>query len=293
VPHKNSKPRLEKRKVEDLIPYPRQRDYFEDLAEDMLRALAKGMRGGQVPPVEVLPENRAGLPPDTILRGHQRCRTARLDGQAEVPVLVRYDLADASASAIELEFLVDNQNRRHQDTLSKARVALRIYELERKNPQRGLTWSEEDEARDRVGRIIGMGGRNLQRYWRILKTPTVVQEAFRSKQLSLVEASKVAGLLAKDQERIASRIRAGEAPRKVIAEYLQPTSKHHRSQNDAFASFCRNLVRGLDDLDGRVARVFPGLVAQKRAELERARTVIDELLARGEQGRTRRSDEEE
>jgi len=56
------------------------------------------------------------------------------------------------------------------------------------------------------------------------------------------------------------------------------------------------LMRGIDDLKGRVADVSPTLVGRMRADLERAYGVIGELLGKHDGGKSHRRsrlDEEE
>ena len=189
---KHDKPKRETRKLKDLRPHPMQAVYFGDLSEADLKALADDIRrNGLRHPIEVLPENKAGHPPNTTLKGHQRTRALLRNGVTETEVLVRYDLADADDAAIETAFLEDDLSRRHLDNLGKARIVLRRFEIEKKRPRGGLRRAEEAEARDRVGKAIGMSGRNLQRYLNILRAPIQVQDAFRGKELSLVDAAKI------------------------------------------------------------------------------------------------------
>lgn len=64
-----------------------------------------------MPPIQIVPKTRAGLPANTIIDGHQRARAHELVGDTEVPVLVRYDLADAILEQVEREFLAANRHR--------------------------------------------------------------------------------------------------------------------------------------------------------------------------------------
>lgn len=272
--------RCEIRLLKDLQPHPLQEYFFGYMSDHDLRALADDIRrNGLRTLIEVLPSNRAGLPPDTILKGHQRRRALKLIGFVETEVLVRYDLADADAAEIERCFLEDDGSRRHLDKLGRARRALRQYELERKRPRGGLRASEEGEARDRVGKAIGMSGRNLNRYFRVLKTPVEVQNAFRAGKLSLVVAEKVADLGAKQQQVVAERIRKGDAAKAVVSEYLPRSDGRHRKVGDALACFVKGIRQGLDDLDGRVDEVRKGQAGKHLTDLRKARVVIKELIA--------------
>jgi hypothetical protein len=216
------------------------------------------------------------------------------NGETEAEVIVRYDLAHAKPDVIEREFLEDNELRRHHDTLVEVGIALRLFEI-RKGCKPGMLGPYgEEEARDFLCKRLGMSWRNLRRYLRVLRTPIEVQGAFRANQLSLVEAGKVAGLSPQIQAEIASRLRAGQEPRQVLDDYLPKKSNKHCKVGDALAAFRRSLVRGLNDLSGRVASVSAYLVDTMRVDLQRAKHVIDELLAKGTgKGRAGRSDDDE
>src|SRR4051794_16886570 len=99
------KPKLEMRTLAELLPYPEQQYYFGDIDPHRLQSLADDIRAqGLRCPIEVLPRNRAGLPANTILCGHQRRRALQLNGESQTRVLVRYDFADADAPTIKEHF---------------------------------------------------------------------------------------------------------------------------------------------------------------------------------------------
>lgn len=279
MPRSRRSPATERRRLDELVEHPYKRVFFGDLSEHDLAALADDIRrNGLRQPIQVLPRNKAGLKPNTIMDGHQRRRALVLNGVEVADVEVRYDLADADTAAVEQAFLEPNQNRRQLDPLAKARVALRLFEIENKRPRGQLRHHDLAEARDRVGRVIGMSGRNLNRYFRLLRTPTEVQDAFRAGALLLVTAEKVCDLDGETQKRIADRIRGGETPKEVVADHVGGRDGRHRRANDALAAFHRNLTRALHDLDGRLDSLSPFLIARFRPELERAAAVIHQLL---------------
>jgi hypothetical protein len=276
---------VEPRKLAVLRTHPLQSVYYDALPEHKLAALAadskaKGLRENP----HVMPRNRAGLPANTILDGHMRVRALKMLGRAEIDVVVRYDLADANERAIEREFLDFDFHRTQLDTLARARVALRQHELQKGTRRGGLLPSEEAGARERVGQEIGMSGRNLDRYFRVLKTPIEVQNAFRDSKLGLVDAGKVAGLGAHVQRLVAQRIAAGECPKAVVAGYLREQTGLHVKPRHAFGSFLRSLQRGLRDLDGRVDHVMVRQVMEGLKNLTAARDVIDRLVTRAHAG---------
>jgi ParB-like chromosome segregation protein Spo0J len=296
---KPATPRLEVRRLKDLVPFPGQQEFFGDTSEDRLQALADDIKQfGLKDSIQILPANRAGYPENTVIGGHRRTKALLLNGVKKKKVLVRHDLADADASRIELEFIRDNDDRRNLDKLAQARVALRRYEIERGRGRGKLRGSEAEEARDRVGRSIGMSGRNLDRYLQVLRTPNEVQNAFQAGQLSLVNAGKVANFPAKIQAEIADRVRDGESPKEVLAEYLPGKDRPHThtNVNNAVASLCRSLVRGHDDLQDRVDEVPTSLIQANRPGLQKGFALLRNLLGRLDNAprrRPRRYDEEE
>jgi ParB/RepB/Spo0J family partition protein len=210
--------KLEPRKLSDLLPFPLQQQYFGTLSEEKMAALADSIQSnGLKHPIEVLPVNTAGYEPNTIIHGHKRRAALELLGMKKVNVLVRYDLSEASRCVIELDFLGENHNRGQEDPLTEARIALHLLELERRRD--GLQ-VQSGEARDRVGKVLGMSGRNLDRYLRVLTTPLGVQNAFRAGKITLLNAGKIAGLPKPRQQEIAARLDAGEEPRRFLKEYI-------------------------------------------------------------------------
>lgn len=268
------------RKLGDLKDFPLQRQFFDDLSEHDLRALADDIeRNGLRQRIEVLPpENKAGLPADTIISGHQRKRALELLGETETVVTLRYDLAEVDRATVERLFLEANQNRRHLDPLSKARVALRLHEIERQREPGKLRSMEQQDARDRVGAVTGMSGRNLQRYWNVLRAPHEVQEAFRAGKLSLVVAARCGCLDKRTQETIAKRLAAGKQPKDAVSEHLPSSNGRPHKTGDALASFVQSLRRALTDLAGREETVSATLVRQYLPDLKKGRQLIHAII---------------
>jgi ParB-like chromosome segregation protein Spo0J len=272
---------VEKRTLSNLIPFPTQARFFTDLPDDKLKRLAALIkRDGVSPMIQVLPKNIAGFPENSIVRGHQRVRALKLLEFSEYEVLVRYDLAEASADTIEREFLEENLARRDMDMIEQARAALRLFEIEKRRQIEWFGDREKAEARDRVGKALNMSGRNLQRYWNVLNTPLEVQNALRAGKLTLVEAERVAFLTPATQAEIARRIKAGEAPKVVVASYASRNDSRHRKLWAAVASLAKSLDRALADLDGRIDEVKPGHVHAHVATLKEALRVIKLLVAK-------------
>jgi hypothetical protein len=228
----------------------------------------------------VPPRNDAGLPPYTIIMGHTRRAILMELGIAESEVVVRYDLARATRVRVKELFLLDNVARRQQDRLGLARAAIGLFEIERANKGGRVSRDllGEEEVRDRVGKIIGMSGRNLQRYLCILKAPVEVQNAHADGLLTLVQASRVATLSETEQRQLAARLRGGEDAKKVFLNYFPFRANEHVKVGNAVASFARALDAAKADLSERLDQVRAGQVRRHEAALRRGRELIRQLL---------------
>lgn len=280
----SNQPRRETIRLDQLVRHPKQDDFFERPTQDAVETLADDIRrNGLREPIEVLPPAQKGRRKEyQILSGHTRKEALELLGRTEVEVIVRYDLRDADADEVECHLLEANQNRRHLDKLTQARIAKRLYMREKRATRGRLSSSQQGELRELIGKKIGMSGRNLDRYMRLLDTPIEVQNAFCSGKLSLVLAGKVAGLNAKDQQVVAGRIRAGETPKVVLEDYFTPTKGRHVKVADAMASIVRGLERGQQDLADRIDEVSSKLVKKHMAGLKKGKRFLGELMARAD-----------
>lgn len=210
---------------------------------------------GQRDPIVVVPIK--GTPSRfTILDGHRRVAAFKVLAWQDIDAIVRWDLADAAESAVEAEFLKFNFNRRQLHPIDKSRVALRLFEIEKGRPRGQLRPRDEHEARGRVGKAIGMSGRNLSRYFRLLLTPVAIQNAVRDGKLALVLGERTSWLTKENQAKIAARITAGEDPKAVVAEYIAISNGRHKKASAAFRSFKRHLEAALADLEGRTGQIY-------------------------------------
>ena len=213
---------VEIRKLASLKAHPLQREFFDDLPDPDLQALAADIkRRGLQERIEILPDG-------TIISGHQRRLALLLLGYTEFEVIVRYDLADAGENAVTEMFLAANLQRRQLDTLLKAKVALGHYDAVRGRKTSQSSWKEINDAREHVGKLIGMSGRNLRRYWNALQAPLEVQQAFRRGQVRLVDAGRIGQLPDQEKKKIAAAIRGGADPRMTVHESLQKNDQHDR-----------------------------------------------------------------
>ncbi|MGA2500398.1 MAG: ParB N-terminal domain-containing protein [Tepidisphaeraceae bacterium] len=283
--------------LSELRPYPRQCDFFDacTAAEDEL-LLADIQRHGLHVPIDVLPaDNAAGLPGLTILDGHRRVQLVRQLHRETIPCCVRNDLMDKTATEIEATFLQLNLNRRHLSSLARARIALRLFELERRRDRNTIRAGEEREARDRVGRQIGMTGRHLARLWRVLRTPPGVQRAVDAVGLDCTLASRVAGLAASEQEQIAVELAAaqtrGEA-NAIVRRHLAVPQNAPQTPKSQLREMTRVLKASVLGLRGKIQDIPPAAIVRQRAVIWEAIDVLQSLARRGEKRRAELSIEE-
>jgi hypothetical protein len=286
----------EERRLSQLVEHPLQRFYNDGFGDPALKALAADIRqNGQREMIQILPANRANLPANTILDGHQRCKALRLNGEHKTTVLVRYDLAQGDELTVEAAYLAFNAQRQHRDLLLRARTALRLIEIEKKRPRGQLRPWEVSEARDRVGQAIGMSGRNLNRYFKVLRTPLEVQNAFRAADLALVVAEKVADLQPASQQKLAERLRSlqvADLPKrerkaafdKLVAEFL-PRRACEPRLGKSLAHFVEGLRQARAELAHRIPEIKSSLGGTALEDLRHGRDLIDALLAQLEKTR--------
>jgi hypothetical protein len=166
--------------------------------------------------------------------------------------------------------------------MSKLEVARSWLHLKRMKRKCGGRLADVKEAkgdlRDVIAVRFNISGRTLDRWLQVLRLPLPLQQAFEDDQLTLTLAVKAGALDARAQQRIAERIRAGEAPEQVLMEFVAPSKGRHQQALNALAAFGRMLRRGVDDLQDRVESLPAAGVSKIWPDLERAQDVIRQLL---------------
>ena len=277
-----TEPERRRLKLSQLKDYPLQAVTYAPSSADEDERLKEVLRTGHYDPLHVMPpKNKAGLPPYTKLDGHRRARLLAELGEDEAEVVIRHDLVDVDRAAVDMVFYDFALGRRNSHPLDLARMIIRKYEIEKRRPQGGLKLCDEAEARDRVGKVIGMSGRNLQRYFRLLLTPVEVQNAVRDGHLPLVIGERVEALSKEQQAEIAKRIANGEEPKAVVRGYFQSGNGRHRKASNALSCFIKNLERALVDLEGRDDKIYCLTLREHTPVLTRARKLITNLISGG------------
>jgi hypothetical protein len=278
----------EMRILANLTPYPKQHEFFGDAKDSSLKTLAKDIdqRGLQNLP-EILPDNRAGLSPDTTLLGHHRVLALILLGYVEHPVIVRYDLAEASLDEIEREFLCDNLMRRHQSKLAQARIYKRLLEIERAGREKRFTRRGREiperplgiETRDLLARQFDVSGRTLDRWCRVLELPLEIQQAVENERLPLTVAAGLASLKRGEPEKVAAEIRGGMEPRKAVAKHT-PKPPRADDANKSIDELMKALIRAHKSLPGQLSAVTRTPGKEGLQVLSNAKSLLDDVAAK-------------
>lgn len=209
--------KIEKWKLADLKPHPRQAELFSNLNKQEKQALAEDMKkNGQLVPAEILPDG-------TLICGHQRVEVARANGWTEIDVWVRHDLAAAGDAAVELRLIEDNVNRRQLDKLNLARCYERERELVANLPEH-LRPRHKGDLRDVIARKLGLSGRTLDRYRLAGRAPKPIREACSRGEISVEAAAKVAKLAEKEQASILEAIAGGKPVKEAVKAALKKQS---------------------------------------------------------------------
>jgi len=273
---KSSNGKVIHRDVAKLREHSRQQELFGDIPDHELEVLARDMEeNGQQHPVEILRDG-------TIVAGHQRVRAAKLLGWKKIKVVIRHDLDSAGPEAVEAFLIRDNLIRRHLTPLGKARCIRSLLELESGRQASSFGYQQRERLKETVGEQLSMTVRNVNRYLKILESPTEVQEAFDRGDVTLVDAGKVAGLVRNDQQEIARRIADGESAKSVIKEFLRPDNNGTKQVGRSAGRLFRSLKREVPELKTKVDEIRAGLLRENAPLLRSATELLEEMVSRAE-----------
>jgi len=273
---KSSNGKVISRDVAKLKEHPRQQELFGDIPDHELEVLARDMEeNGQQHPVEILRDG-------TIVAGHQRVRAARRLGWKKLKVVIRHDLDSAGPDAVEAYLIRDNLVRRQMRPLGKARCIRSLLELETGRQASNFGWREKERLKQSVGEQLGMGLRSVNRYLKILESPTEVQDAFDEGAVTLVDAGKVAGLNRQAQQEIAERIADGEPAKGVVKEFLRPDRNGTEQVGRSARRFFGSLRREVPGLKTNVDDIRVGLLRKNAPLLRSATELLEEMVSRAE-----------
>ena len=241
--------KVETRKVSDLKPHPRQREFFRIPSDAELTELADDIdKNGLRNPPHIAPD-------DTILMGHRRIEACKNLGWDEVEVVVRYDL-DGDDDRAMYEFVSDNLCRQQLDPIGIAKCyeELRVLEGRLGDAQRA---QRPGELRDRIAAKmpVKMSGRQLDRLRRLLKLPLPIQDAIRKGNLKANHGEMILGLSQKTQQEIAAALEGGEAPASIIQRFTLKNLPTSQSPDQTMKAVLKSLAKALPVLQGNLDAV--------------------------------------
>lgn len=265
----------ETRRLEELSEHPRQQELAGDISEAALAELARDMKNrGLQQPIEILRDG-------TIVAGHQRVKAAKKLGWTEIEVVIRDDLAEADDPEVLFHLVADNALRRQADAIATARAYRALKELDQHREWNDLRHDDRRDTRDRIGKVLGKTGRNLDRLVQLLDLPRSIQDAVSRKELTQTAAYKIRELSDRNQQEIATAITEGRPVEEIVREYISSSEKEPILRCRIYARFMRQLEKAADDLTlhvDRVAGTLPG--GNSVALLDRGIDLLEELRER-------------
>jgi ParB-like chromosome segregation protein Spo0J len=282
MPDKRTTPGKEHRRVAELVDHPLQSAYTGTTTEHDDEDLQESIEEhGLKDPIGILPKNKAGLRVNTIMDGHRRRDALVSLGEESTAVIVRYDLATASRETVDQEFLRANMDRRQLDPVARAYIAAKLIAIENKRSLNELmSGYMAGEVRERVGKLVGIGGRHLSRLLRVIRTPLEVQTSVRRKKLSIVLAEKVADIPDDVQAEIADRIRAGEDAKQVVESFVGKTCRKPTRSVTEFSHYMKSLKNVLECLSDSVDEIGFSATPEELEMLKAGQKLHRELIRR-------------
>lgn len=198
---------------------------------------------------------------------------ARLNEWQDIDAIIRHDLAEKGELQAERYLIADNAQRRQLSPLQMARSAQRLKELvvlqKRGKIRECDQGSIHRETRSQVGQMLGIGGREVSRLLRVLRAPPEVQDALDAGRLTIMEANDVTSLGAKDQKAIARAIQQGQAPKTVVAKFIEKETLRKKGVKPFFRGLLKDVSEARGELAGRVPEI--------RVDLSDCDQIIGEL----------------
>jgi len=288
---KATQPKLEKRRIKDLIAFPMQAQTFPPLPAHEDEALAESIRKhGLREPIHILPRNTAGFSVNTKLAGHRRAAALESIGARVVPVLVRYDLACADRMTIIKQFIGSNDERRQLSVVGRIRSRTELFLAEKEQTLHTIDQGELLRLKDFLASTTKMSHKNIGRYLRILRCPMEVQDAVDRGLLGIELAAKVADLPDAVQKTISSKLRKGADPKQVVKSHLLDAA-NPQQQETAVSRCIRLLTQAGDALDGFDLVKYSGSLNPKnRAVITAITKICQDLVAADDRAQRRMVD---
>lgn len=222
---------MQQMKIEELIPHPRNSEFFDDMSGDKWKEFLESIKtSGVIEPIVITQDK-------VIVSGHQRVRACKELGIAEILAEVKvYDDEDA----ILKDLLETNIRQRGTIGGSSVKLGRRIRELERiygirdgsANPKRteiGVSQTNGLSQGD-LAQKLGISYKTLQRVKNLTTLPVEIQELVEKGSISPSTASRlIARLTPEEQEELVKLIPATERlTQKQVQEYVDRLNESQR-----------------------------------------------------------------
>lgn len=253
---------------QDLIDFPEQAAIFAPASEAETERLRNSMgQTGQRDPIVVLPpDNKAGIPGDTILDGHRRRDAALSLEWSTVDVVIRHDLADVDYQEVADAFLDFNSNRRQLDPLDQAVVLVRRHEIETGRTVDRWKGDDLNTVADQLEPFLdGKGNKTARRNVKLACLPTPIIEAYRSGRLKLTTAEKLFTLKPYFRSQIADAVAEatnqdpdGKVTELVLDAVHELVPRREPSEDKLtkhLTAICQAGEAFIDDYDDRVEKI--------------------------------------
>ena len=179
--------------------YPFENHPFKVLDDDKMDELVESIReNGVLSPVIVRPDDEGGY---EMISGHRRMHAAKLAGLVTIPAIIKPMTNDEATSA-----MVDSNMQREEILPSERAFALKMKldAIRRQGSRTDLTSGHDVQklgdgtsghdvqksgsewSRDQVGKAMGMGGRQVQRYIRLTELIPELLDYVDRKRLTMV-----------------------------------------------------------------------------------------------------------
>ena len=261
---------MENVKVSELIPHPRNSEFFDDIKGDGWDDFLKSIRTSGVTNAITIDQR------NIIISGHQRVRACELLGIEKIPAnRITYTEEELNAEYPKdvKDLIESNLKQRVAGNANAVKLARCINFLEGYyGIKHGNNQHKEDTTNGRVqtqktlAESIGIDERTLQRIKRINSLPSEVQKAVEEGRISASTAVRTIAKLPKEEQfRIVEELSGGEK-RFTESEVRQLIKEHTSQENQRLES----KIRELENREPEVREVvkIPQEVKDKMQKME-------------------------
>ena len=261
-------------KIEELIPHPRNSEFFDDMSGDKWKEFLESIKtSGVIEPVVITQDK-------VIVSGHQRVRACKELGIAEIIAEVKvYESEDA----VLKDLLETNIRQRGTIGGSSVKLGRRIRELERiYGIRHGNNQHETDEDMNNVqiltqedlAKQLGISVRTLQNAKSLPTLPVEIQEMVEQGNISPSTASRlIAKLTPEQQEHLIQSLPATERlTQKQVQEYVDRLNESQRQ-----ISAYKSKAEEAESLRERIQVLQESIAEMERREPE-VKTVVQTVV---------------